>query len=344
MRQATSRSLLVLITSAIAACGSTGTVNQNLDASADASADASKADASTDAVAEGAADAATDACPPGTVPDGDGGCISLTVRRPFLIGSSMRSATTIARADWDLDLESAPVVLDDRTRGMLAEAWLRDALEEHASIAAFARLTMQMLSLGAPPDLVLASQRAGIDEIQHARACFALAKRYGGASAGPAPLVVSDALGATTLAEIARIAAEEGCVGETLGAALAAEQLGRTTDAAARRVLAKIARDEARHAELAWGFAAWAVREGGPAIARVFAESISRAAQATIDAPIRSYDGIDLDQWHAHGRVTCEEAREIARRAVRDVVKPALALLSPAILEGCEAPSSSLSS
>lgn len=336
MRHATSRSLLVLITSAVAACGSTGTVNQNIDASADSSGDA-KSDASADAVAEGAADAASDACPPGTVPDGDGGCVSLTVRRPFLIGTSIRSATTTARDDWNLDLEPDPVVLDERTRAMLAEAWLRDALEEHASIAAFARLTMQMLSLGAPPSLVLASQRAGIDEIQHARACFALAKRYGGSSAGPAKLVVSDSLGATTLADIARITAEEGCVGETLGAALAAEQLDRTTDPTARRVLAKIARDEARHAELAWGFAAWAVREGGPSIARVFANSIARAAQATIDAPVRSYDGIDLDQWHAHGRVTCEEAREIARRAVRDVVTPALALLSPAMLGGCAA-------
>jgi hypothetical protein len=334
MRPATSRSLLVLVTSAIAACGSTGTVSQNLDASADAPADAAKADASTDAVAEGAADAATDACPIGTAPDGDGGCISLTVRRPFLIGASMRSATTIARSDWELEISPEPALLDDRTRTMLAEAWLRDALEEHASIAAFARLTMQLLSLGAPPAMVLASQRAGIDEIQHARACFALAKRYGGASAGPAPLVVSDALGATTLADIARIAAEEGCVGETLGAALAAAQLERTTDATARCVVAKIARDEARHAELAWGFAAWAIRVGGPAIAGVFAEAITRAAQATIDAPVRSYDGVDLDRWHAHGRVTCAEAREIARRAVRDVVRPALALLSPDELGG----------
>ena len=38
-----------------------------------------------------------------------------------------------------------------------------------ASIAAFARFTMMLLAVGAPPELVVAAQRASIDEVAHAR-------------------------------------------------------------------------------------------------------------------------------------------------------------------------------
>lgn len=37
---------------------------------------------------------------------------------------------------------------------------------------------MLMLSVGAPPDLIVRSQRASIDEVRHAEKCFGLASRY----------------------------------------------------------------------------------------------------------------------------------------------------------------------
>jgi hypothetical protein len=49
--------------------------------------------------------------------------------------------------------------LDPRTRAALARAWAQDGVEEHASIAAFARFTVLLLSVGAPPDFVEAAQR-----------------------------------------------------------------------------------------------------------------------------------------------------------------------------------------
>lgn len=337
-RPISTKSLLLLLSSAIAACGDGGTVLQTVDATADGAKDARPKDANGDtSIADGSedvtaevSDASSDACNDAT--DADGGCPpDLTVRRPFLIGHTMRASTARSREDWGLDLGAVETDVDPRTRRALADAYVRDGLEEHASIAAFARLTMHLLALGAPPDLVLRSQRAGMDEIHHARACFALAERYSGEAIGPSPLAIGGAMDVVTLAAIAELAAEEGCVGETLGAALANEQLGRATDPSVLEILAKLARDEARHAELAWAVVAWAVKQGGAPIADVVERAVRRAARETIEAPVRSYDGIDLEVWRAHGRVTCADARAFAEKAVAEVVMPALELVTASV-------------
>jgi hypothetical protein len=178
-----------------------------------------------------------------------------------------------------------------------------------------------LLSVGAPPDFVALSQRASLDEVRHARACFALARRYGSVDVGPAPLQVADSVGALTLAEIAALTVAEGCVGETLGALMAAEQLELASDPDVKRILRRIAQDEARHAELAWKFLAWALRTGGEAV-----EAASRRAfRETVDEldRMRVVDyGVDVAVWHAHGRLTCAEARLLSRRGVEQVIAP----------------------
>lgn len=249
----------------------------------------------------------------------------VTVRRPFLVGADLRSSSVAERADW-MDVVSAVEVPHARTAEFLAEAWLRDALEEHASVAAFARFTLLLLSVGAPPELVILSQRASLDEIQHARACFALAHRYGSRSVGPASLQVADSLTPMSLADVVALTVTEGCVGETLGALLATEQLAHATDPGVRRVLGRIARDEARHAELAWKFLAWALEQGQTAVQAAAERAFAAASEEIRRMPVVDY-GVDREQWHAHGRVTCAEAREISAAGLDEVVQPCLAAL-----------------
>jgi hypothetical protein len=322
--------LLAALTMAIAACGTSETTTGG-GGGADAATDGSSSgasDAAPDQLAQdgatsdgAASDAGSDACPPGSAPDGDGGCLPLTVRRPFLVGSHLRAAEAVARSDWSgRALPAADV--DEVTRRWLAEAWLRDGLEEHASVAAFARFTMLMMSVGAPPELIAASQRASLDEVRHAEDCFALAARYGGAARGPSPLSMQNALNETSLAEIVALTAEEGCVGETLGASLAAEQLAVATDPAVRRALARIAADEARHAELAWRFVAWAIAKGGEHVRRMAIEAIEGAIAKTRANPVRTYPGVDEDAWRAHGRLACADARAASERAIEEVLTP----------------------
>jgi hypothetical protein len=303
------------------------------EASSDASGDGANGDASDaagggpgDAAGEAAGDAAGEAA-------GDAQPDRISVRRPFLVGSSLRVAAATERDDWELEAAIEAAALDTATASALAAAWCHDGCEEHASIAAFARFTMHLLAVGAPPDMVVESQRASLDEVEHARACFLLARRYGGRVVGPGALSLDGACEPATLVDMAALTAEEGCVGETLGVLLAREQLARTRDPFVLRLLvrANIVADEERHAELAWKFVSWAIARGGEPVRRAVAAAIRRAINATLATPPRSYAGIDLAAWRAHGRLTCHDARALALRGVRDVVSPcAKAMLAAA--------------
>lgn len=323
------RRILAVLGAALAAptgaCGSEDTapspvsIDGGSDTSRDAANDANDANDATVRDAARADDAAA-----------DGGGLP-TVRRPFLVGARMRHAEATERSDWGEAFER--IELDDlRTSRALAEAWRMDGLEEHASIAAFARFTMYAMSVGAPPALVTGAQRAGIEEVAHARACFGLATRYDGDRIGPATLDLTGALATCTFRELVELAVEEGCIGETLGAAVALEQLAGATDSEVRRALTRIARDEAKHAELAWRFAAWCVaeeRRGRPDAAGT-RDAIRRVAERTIAETrameIRPRD-VDPTLWRAHGRLTCTEARAAAEEAIVDIVQPAIAEL-----------------
>lgn len=156
--------------------------------------------------------------------------------------------------------------LSAEARRAAAEAWQRDALSEHASIASFARATLELLSVGAPPELVLETQRAGMDEVRHASACFDVARALGCRETTPGPLPLC-APRAADLARLARDTFIEGCVGETVSALSATRAAERTTSAV-RGVWRLLAADETRHAALAWRTLGWALRMGGPAIGR----------------------------------------------------------------------------
>jgi hypothetical protein len=86
---------------------------------------------------------------------------------------------------------------------------------EHASIAANARFALELLSLGAPPELVEETYQAMADETVHARDACALASAYAGHAVGPGALDISQALAAGSPIDIVRTAILEGCIGET---------------------------------------------------------------------------------------------------------------------------------
>jgi hypothetical protein len=212
------------------------------------------------------------------------------------------------------------------TRRALGEAWARDGLFEHASVASFSRFSMELLALGAPADLVRDTHAACIDEVRHTELCLALASAYLGHDVEPSGLPFASAVvvGAD-LAAIAAEAALEGCVGETVAAVQAYESLLRATDPAVREVLAVTVEDETRHAELAWRFLAWALGTGGPDVR----ESVMRAFAGFRPAPptAENLDGVDVALFEAHGRIVATDARAIADRALADVVRPCLCAL-----------------
>ncbi|MEO7331323.1 MAG: hypothetical protein ABI193_22295, partial [Minicystis sp.] len=170
-------------------------------------------------------------------------CQSGCCGRAFVVGDRAVVAGTLCRADWidaaqaggedalaTLATLAALDALDTETRAALRAAWLRDAQMEHASIASFARFTLELLGLGAPADLVAEAQLASLDEIAHARLCFGLASRFGRSKEGPAPLDLAGALRAGGLADGVAAAVREGCIGESIAALVAREQLARAVD------------------------------------------------------------------------------------------------------------------
>ena len=190
-------------------------------------------------------------------------CNPAVCGRPFLVESAMRQPGVVLRKDW-AEPQLMPRVdeLSSSEREAQAAHWSKLGQMEHASIAAFARFQLQLLALGAPPELVQACNQALVDETAHTRLCFALASAYAGKSIGPGPLNVEHSLDVTSVADIVDLVIAEGCFGETSAALEALESADAASDPVIREAYARIAADEQQHAALAFQFVRWALESG----------------------------------------------------------------------------------
>ena len=237
--------------------------------------------------------------------------------RPFFVAGEARTAPLAARSDWALPAQL--VQPDDaRLRASLADYWAEVGRFEHASIASFARFALQLLALGAPPALIADTQAALADEIHHARLAFGLASAYADAPIGPGPLAVSACLADGQASEPRAILEGlivEACVGETLAAIEAEEAASRARDPELARVLARIAADELRHAQLGWRALAWMLEQAeaaGDREVRGFAlRTLAEAIAAVGTAAPASGRGPELRE---HG-VLDDALRAAVRRA-----------------------------
>jgi hypothetical protein len=207
-------------------------------------------------------------------------------------------------------------------REELARGWLADALLEHASVASFARATLELMAVGAPPDLLADCQRAGLDEVRHAQGCFALAERYAGRRLAPGPIAALPAREAT-LERLAVDTFVEGCVAETVATLAATRVLAACRDPEVARLLRRIVRDETRHAALAWRTVAWAVGEGGAPVA----DAVRAAAAAMRPDPSADAAAASDLELLAHGRLDARTRRDAAVDAWREIIDPTLALI-----------------
>jgi hypothetical protein len=255
-------------------------------------------------------------------------CAAGCCGRPFVAGGGARLATVAERNDWlAMELEGPREALDPHTQEALATAWLEDARGEHASVASFARFTLELLGLGAPAELVRDAQRAALDEIEHARLCFAVVRHVSGERLGPGSLDGSGAAPRRSLAACAAAAVQEGCIGETIAAAVAAAECDGARDPVVRRALERIAVDETSHAELAFRFVAWALAAGGPDVRRAVTLAFEQALAGAVRGSGLEPSGVDETAWRRFGRLAPEERREVARIALDDVIRPCAALL-----------------
>jgi hypothetical protein len=206
------------------------------------------------------------------------------------------------------------VDVDPAARAALAARWRDNARTEHASVVAFARLTLDLLAVGAPPDLVAAAQRDALDEVRHAELCFALARAVDGRSQGPGafpeaaattsvPRVRAFALGALAVDSLI-----DGAINEGVSARIAAALARRCDGGAFREALRGIAADEGRHAAHGWDVVAWCAAEGGAPVVRALEgalEGMPREARPRAATPA---DEGAWERWGIHGHALEAEA------------------------------------
>ncbi len=163
-------------------------------------------------------------------------------------------------------------------------AWLAElAWLESASVHAFRRLACELASLGAPRALVRSATRASFDETRHARVVTRLARRRG---APPPPAHVKRAR-ARSLASFALENAVEGCIRESYGALVATWQATHAPAPDVAHAMTRIARDETRHAALAWSIARW-LRPRLDVATRAHVASAMRGALAALRCDVRA--------------------------------------------------------
>ena len=203
----------------------------------------------------------------------------------------------------------------------LHEAWQAEAQLEHASVAAFSKLSLLLMVLGAPPDLIDAAHAAARDEIVHARLAFTIASRWGNTDVGPAPspqwggAIDGDVL--TLLCETL----EDGCVGETIAAQEASVLSGRARHPEIAAALETIAADELRHAELAWRIVVWCLPLAGVPGARALDAFRAKLIAETTSATNGRCCERELEP---HG-VLCAHERAVLRRdMIEQVIGPCL--------------------
>ena len=189
---------------------------------------------------------------------------------------------------------------------------------EAASVHAFRRLARELETHGAPASLVAKARRAAREEVSHARTTGRLARRFGGSPAR----VPAQRLPVRDLATIARENAVEGCVRETYGVLVAMWQARTAQDPQVRRALRTIARDEARHADIAAQVATWAEGRLTPAercdIRRAQGQAIDDLrAQLAVDPPRELVERVGMPR--------ARDATRLLDAALGEGVFPALA-------------------
>jgi hypothetical protein len=221
--------------------------------------------------------------------------------RPFTVDRQLRRPTL------HRDLEGSTA----HELGPLAAQWADDGLHEHASIASFARFGLELLALGAPPQLVREVVTAAGDELRHARLCFDLARRLGGVGvrpgAMPIPRGALDRAGDPIATALGLF--EEGCINESVAACEAADAAAATIDPEARAVLEIIAADERRHATSAWVALRWLIATYGEQVREPLRLRLEQRGGS-----LRVTDGTTTPRRAMiHRRVVAELIRPLAR-------------------------------
>jgi hypothetical protein len=243
--------------------------------------------------------------------------------RPCTVGAQTLSAELVRDEAPAPGASDAPAMLDPLTlqfgeldpvtRASLLSFWSHIAEEEHASVAAFHRLSLTLLALGAPAPLLARSALAACDETRHAELARTVAERLGSCRFKFAPFPSGLAANIEqTPVELALSALQDGCLGEAASARILTQAALECEALELARALTQVAEEERAHAELAWAIVEYALtldpHEVGPALI-AWSSSCSPAHFAPNGWLLpRGFGAIDPDDERAHACAVRSEA------------------------------------
>ena len=219
--------------------------------------------------------------------------------------------------------------------------WRRRTQAEYASAAIAHHVTLWLIQLGAPPDLIRDGLRVVDDELAHSELSADVARTAARAAVPPviepAALKLPDA--GDPLRSITPVLIRFFCIGETLAVPLFRMLRERSTVPVSRRALDRVLKDEGRHRQFGWDVLDWLILSAGP---RHF-EQVKLEVPGMVDAAARAYAACprptasdegsfpqDVSTWGMAPR--SDYARVVMEALRRDVV-PRLAErgLAPAV-------------
>jgi hypothetical protein len=236
----------------------------------------------------------------------------------------LRSSSEWTTSEMVIDAEGAPAGLADQ--------WRENGKTEHASVAAFARLTLDLMALGAPPALVAAANRDALDEIRHAELCFSIARALDGRTESPAPFPEAQRVGTLprsrtlALGKLAVDSLVDGALHEGVSARVIAKLSQRSAVPAIAAALKGIAADEGRHTAHGWAVVEWCLDEGGAPVAEaLFGALAALPGQMSSTLPAGASGG-EWERWGIHGHALeaaeYTSALEQLGRRVRSLIPP----------------------
>lgn len=148
----------------------------------------------------------------------------------------------------------------------VAREWLRRVEAEYTSAAITQELTLWLIRVGAPPELITDGLRIVEDELRHASLSHAVATAAGSRER---PALVQERLGLPRradrplLTDVALHGVEVFCLGETVAVPLFVAMRETCSVPVAREALDRIVRDEVRHRDFGWTLLDWLLEAGG---------------------------------------------------------------------------------
>lgn len=208
--------------------------------------------------------------------------------------------------------------------------WRRRTEAEYISAAIAQQVTLWLIQLGAPPDLIRDGLRIAGDELTHSELSAAVASNAGGDATPPLldPATLALRGGERPFDGLVSAILRYFCVGETIAVPLFRMLRQHCTVPIAREALDRILRDEARHRQFGWDVLDWALLTGDPEVRQRLHDQAPAAVDEVVTAYVGSGD-LSTGPWHpdlaAWGLAPPAEYAETATAALAGEIQPRLA-------------------